>query len=210
MSPRQPSTHAISLIERFEIGDMSDYVPRPVWPGGASGLTIGIGYDLGYVSSIQIEQDWSTLPTQLVARLQSYSGITGNNAQHLATAASDIYVPFNAAKLVFENCDIPRVAVLTENTFQNTGARSADSFGALVSLVFNRGTSTTDTTPGNRLEMRQIRDAMQSSDFRLIPGLIRAMKRLWVGKGLDGLLARRDAEADLFQAGLTFPPPGET
>ena len=60
----------------------------------------------------------------------------------------------------------------------------------------------TDTSPGNRLEMRQIRDAMQAADFSPIPDLIRSMKRLWQGKGLDGLLARRDAEAALFEKGL--------
>jgi hypothetical protein len=31
------------------------------------------------------------------------------------------------------------------------------------------------------------------------------MKRLWRGKGLDGLLARRDREASLFEAGLKQP-----
>ncbi len=31
------------------------------------------------------------------------------------------------------------------------------------------------------------------------------MKRLWRGKGLDGLLARRDREAALFEAGLKRP-----
>ena len=30
--------------------------------------------------------------------------------------------------------------------------------------------------------------------------VLRAMKRLWVNKGLDGLLKRRDAEADLVES----------
>ena len=60
----------------------------------------------------------------------------------------------------------------------------------------------TDTSPGNRLEMREIRDAMQAAEFNPIPDLIRSMKRLWQGRGLDGLLARRDAEAALFEKGL--------
>jgi GH24 family phage-related lysozyme (muramidase) len=29
--------------------------------------------------------------------------------------------------------------------------------------------------------------------------LVRSMKRLWVGKGLDGLLRRRDEEAELIE-----------
>jgi GH24 family phage-related lysozyme (muramidase) len=35
-----------------------------------------------------------------------------------------------------------------------------------------------------------------------VPPEIRSMKRLWVGKGLNGLLTRRDAEAALFQRGV--------
>ncbi|MDR3525404.1 MAG: hypothetical protein P4L66_15035 [Acetobacteraceae bacterium] len=210
MMPRQPSAKSISLIERFEIGDPDDYVSHPVWPGGASGLTVGIGYDLGYSSPAQIGQDWSILPAQTIARLQFCAGKAGSNAQQLVSRVADINVPFDAARSVFEARDIPRTCMLTEGAFLNTDKISADSFGALVSLIFNRGAGMTDTTPGDRLEMRQIRDAMQSGDFAQVPGFIRAMKRLWVGRGLDGLLARRDAEADLFQAGLTSQLPGET
>jgi GH24 family phage-related lysozyme (muramidase) len=32
---------------------------------------------------------------------------------------------------------------------------------------------------------------------------LRAMKRLWKGQGLDGLLRRRDAEADMVEACIT-------
>jgi GH24 family phage-related lysozyme (muramidase) len=35
-----------------------------------------------------------------------------------------------------------------------------------------------------------------------IPAQIRSMKRLWVGKGLDGLIKRREGEAALFEEGL--------
>ena len=41
--------------------------------------------------------------------------------------------------------------------------------------------------------------------FDRIPDEFRSMKRLWRGKGLDGLLARRDREADLFEVGLKLP-----
>ena len=74
-----------------------------------------------------------------------------------------------------------------------------DAQGALVSLVFNRG-------PGmdgdRRREMRAVRDAVARKDLREIAGQIRAMKRLWEGQGLDGLLRRRDAEADLVESAI--------
>jgi hypothetical protein len=54
-------------------------------------------------------------------------------------------------------------------------------------------------------EMRAIRQHMAERRFERIPDEFRSMKRLWRGKGLDGLLARRDREASLFEAGLKQP-----
>ena len=31
---------------------------KPVWPKGQSGVTIGIGYDVGYASKPQLRADW--------------------------------------------------------------------------------------------------------------------------------------------------------
>src|ERR1043165_7773563 len=48
---------APNLIFEFEgIDQPSD------WPGGASGITIGIGYDLGYESSGDFANDWQAAP----------------------------------------------------------------------------------------------------------------------------------------------------
>jgi GH24 family phage-related lysozyme (muramidase) len=49
----------------------------------------------------------------------------------------------------------------------------------------------------SRREMRAVRDAVANGDLQEIANQLRAMKRIWEGKGLDGLLKRRDAEADL-------------
>lgn len=208
----QPSARAIALIEHFEIGDAYD--PRVSWPGGESGLTIGVGYDLGYSSPAQIAEDWAALPSGVVIRLQSYAGRTGKAAQTLLYATRDMVIPEPIGRAVFERIDIPRWSQRTADAFDCAGL-SPDSFGALVSLCFNRGTAMADTTPtDNRLEMRRIRDALAAGNPHDVPDLIRSMKRLWIGKGLDGLLARRDAEAALFQAGLivapSFVPPAPT
>jgi hypothetical protein len=51
--------------------------------------------------------------------------------------------------------------------------------------------------------MREIREAMvtaSAEDLALIPALMRSMARIW-GKG-SSLAARREGEAELFQAGL--------
>ena len=41
---------------------------------------------------------------------------------------------------------------------------------------------------------------LPNGDLQEIANQIRAMKCLWEGKGLDGLLKRRDAEADLVES----------
>jgi len=198
-----PSARAVSMIVGFEVGDAQAYIPHPIWPGGASGLTIGVGYDLGYASAAQIANDWHVLSEPVIHRLQIYAGIFGHAAAGLLPQARDIEVPYNAALGVFEGTDVPRTSKVTSDIFANCNQISADSFGALVSLVFNRGPSMIDTQPNaNRLEMRQIRDAMASAKFQEVPGFIRSMKRIWHNAGLPGLLARRDAEAQLFEEGL--------
>ncbi len=62
------------------------------------------------------------------------------------------------------------------------------------SIVYNRGSSMVGSS---REEMRKIRDLVPLKDYQGIAQQIISMKRLWEGKGLDGLLKRRDAEAAL-------------
>ncbi len=46
-------------------------------------------------------------------------------------------------------------------------------------------------------------DDFVSGNLNDIPNQFRSMKRLWVGKGLDGLIIRREDEAKLFEEGLS-------
>ena len=50
------SDKARDLIFKFE-----DLDQPGEWPGGESGVTIGIGYDLGQASRSKISADWSSL-----------------------------------------------------------------------------------------------------------------------------------------------------
>ena len=54
-------------------------------------------------------------------------------------------------------------------------------------------------TGDSRLEMRDIKLLVPKRDYRGIAEELRKMKRIWEGKGLDGLLARREAEAKLVE-----------
>ena len=49
----------------------------------------------------------------------------------------------------------------------------------------------------SRKEMKNIQDLVPKKDYAAIAKEIKNMKRLWIGKGMDGLLSRRDDEAAL-------------
>lgn len=69
-----------------------------------------------------------------------------------------------------------------------------DAQGALLSLVFNRGSSLSGST---RKEMKNIQAYVESKNLQKIADEIRSMKRLW--SNLNGLLERREVEASLVE-----------
>lgn len=174
------------------------------WPGGASGVTIGIGYDLGYVTVDQYESDWGErLGTDVRGRLKDAVGLRAVRAKNRAPDLADIRVRRAPSEEVFTQRTIPLYTVRASQAFPGFEALPADVQGALVSLVYNRGASMVDDSPEDRRrEMRAIRDAVAEDDLQEIADQLRAMKRLWVGRGLDGLLTRRDAEAALVESAI--------
>jgi GH24 family phage-related lysozyme (muramidase) len=170
------------------------------WPGGGSGITIGIGYDLGYVTVDQFESDWEPcLPADALARLKTAIGKTGTAAKNRAPQFADIIIKPGDAESVFFNRTLPLHALRTEHALPGVTGLPGDVQGALLSLMFNRGTS---MVGDRRLEMRAIRDAVPQNDLPEIARQLRNMKRLWAGKGLDGLIRRREAEARLVESCL--------
>src|SRR6185503_7631740 len=63
-SQRQLPAIATDMIVRLEVSNSARYerlYRRPIWPGGQSGVTIGIGYDLRFASEDDLNNDWSAL-----------------------------------------------------------------------------------------------------------------------------------------------------
>jgi Putative peptidoglycan binding domain len=202
-SPDIP-TRAVAFIAREEVSSRHFYdtqCARPTWPGGASGVTIGVGYDLGYQG--KFDADWSDLltPAQMDA-LRPWLGRQGTPASAGPAQLQTISIPWHAAWTVFIRRSLPGEITLTRDTFHGPVAMRPLCLGVLVSLVYNRGTSMTDSPqfPGNRKEMRDIRDAVAAGRLSDIPAALRAMKRLWP-EG-NGLRDRREREAKLFEEGL--------
>jgi hypothetical protein len=201
---------AVAFTAREEVGSRAYYdthCARPVWPQGSSGVTVGVGYDLGYQSNF--EADWAgVLLADQIGRLRACLGLKGVAAREAVNLVSDIIVPWRSAWTVFLKRSVPDHVSLTRATFSSAVPPPPLCLGALVSLVYNRGAAMEDSPdhPGNRREMRQIRDAMARGDFAVVPDLLRSMKRLWLA-GSD-LFERREHEAQLFEEGLTAAPAG--
>lgn len=198
------SQAAIDLIVMEEVSSQAAYTKLyqgPTWPGGASGVTIGIGYDCGYSTAATIQADWSDkLPAPTVKALEEVAGIHGSPASSYAHALHGVVtVPWEAAMAVFQQRDMPKWEAIVTKALPNTDKLTPDSFGALVSLAYNRGPSF--QAQGDRFtEMREIHAAMVSGQPGSIPGYFRGMERLW--PNVAGLRNRREAEARLFEKGL--------
>ncbi len=110
------------------------------WPGGGSGITLGIGYDLGFVTVQQFEQDWGPiLSADQMERLKTVIGLTGGAAEMRAPQFSDIKVTRAQGEEVFKKRTLPLHSGRTEQAFPGVDQLPPDAQGALVSLVFNRG-----------------------------------------------------------------------
>jgi len=120
-------------------------------------------------------------------------------------------VPFSSAWRVFISEVLPRYYRATENVYVSLARLPDFCRSVLVSLIFNRGAS---LTGANRKEMVAIQEILTAADK---PGLAKeqrrelltgvedqllAMKRLWAPG--SGLIARRQAEANLWRYGISL------
>jgi hypothetical protein len=206
------SDKSYELILQFEVGGGRPYYEKnlasPTWPGKDSGVTIGIGYDCGYNDPETIEKDWTAagISSGNVAKLMTVSGVKGKPAKALLPSLSGLGIPWDTAWFVFNETSVPKFIRMTLRAFPSAAEKlPADAFGALVSLVFNRGGKMEGKS---RVQMLNIRNLILSSQAgpqlqRGIATQIRAMIPIWRFTGVaKGMARRRNAEADLVVAGL--------
>ncbi len=211
-SKTQLSKLAIDTIVQLEVSDEKTYTKQYQGvevPGSFSGVTIGIGYDIGQITKDFFKEDWQGLiPDDLIDRLSAACGKIKSAAKEVAQSLEDVKITWQVAIDQFTSRTLPLYVADTETAFKNTGKLHPDSLGALVSLIYNRGTAFSGTNSNGedtRQEMRNIRDMMEQGRFNEIPDQFRAMKWIWDqdhGNYSRGLLIRRDIEADLFAHGL--------
>jgi hypothetical protein len=197
---KPPSKDALKLIYDYEVGGGENYYNKYLkmftWPGGASGPTIGIGIDCAYYSLEELRDLFTYLPVEQRQLVEKSSGRTGKKGKEYADflRSKKIEMPWHIAERIFLLTTWTKFSNLAEKTFPQLNDLCDNAYGAIVSLVFNRGSN---LVGDSRTEMRKIKELVPIKDYAGIAHKIRKMKRLWEGKDLDGLLKRRDAEADL-------------
>ena len=194
--PSSLSDAALDLITSFEGSP-----PNPEWPGGESGVTIGYGCDIG--ADPDSLSAWSgLLSSEDMAKLEAVKGITGAAAHRALASVKSIVIDKAAATTVLNSYSLPSQISKTLKAFPGSDQLPPDSFGALVSLVYNRGTSLKGET---RIEMKATHDAIAVGPSQWPEAVIQIAKmaHLWpLPPTASNLSGRRLAEASLFARGL--------
>ena len=192
-----PPEDLVQKIVFFEVGSIryyNRYLTTPLAPlNDASGMTIGVGYDLGYNTAEDIRRDWQGfIPSEDIEKLASVAGLRGDNAKRAHRSVVGVNIPYEVAFKQFMKVTLPRWIMKAYQLWPNFDNLNANQKTALVSLTFNRGTSLVGQS---RVEMKEVRDLLERGNIRPIAGLIKAMARR---SPLKGVQARRVAESELF------------
>jgi hypothetical protein len=198
-----PSQNTLKLLLEYEVGGGKEYyekfLSKFTWPGGASGPTIAIGIDCAYYKKEELAKIFYFLPSDQIKQIQGASEKTGERGKEYTKLLRSfgITVDWNKAMEIFQKLTWPKFTKLAEKTFPGLSEFHPDAYGAIVSIVFNRGTSLKGES---RKEMANIKKLVLKKDYKGIAREIRNMKRLWTGKNMEGLLKRREAEAKLIES----------
>lgn len=189
----------VALVVRWEVGSPAQYVRRyqgVICPGGASGPTVGIGFDLGHNTQAAIRAAWASSPH--VDALASGSGVVGPDACKAWRAQHHgIRTPYDDAIRTFTAHDWPRYSAMAERAYRRGWeGLTYPHQAALTSNGYNRGFSFLGS---RRTEMRHVRDTcVPGNNAPCTAGQLRASCRVWDSQPdiRKGLCARRHAEAD--------------
>ncbi len=207
------SANGVAFIAGEETGGLNYYhkVTRwPHFPGYSSGITIGVGYDLRYNSEADFRVYWKDqLSENSIEELAKDIGLRGTKERAEQLKELGIEVPFKSAWPVFTNKTLPHFHELTVSIYHSLDNLPKLCRTALVSIVFNRGTSLDGERRQEMLNIQNIlRDADDPSMHKRkrqmiladIEDEILSMQRLWDSD--SGLYRRRQAEANLWRSAL--------
>jgi GH24 family phage-related lysozyme (muramidase) len=164
------------------------------WPGGASGPTAMVGIDIGYYTEEEVDKIFKPLTDNTeLSLIRGGRGLKGISAKEYTVKLKGITFTWEEAIQTFKEFILPKFTKLTERAFPGVVELHENAQAAIVSLVFNRGTSFKGTS---RVEMLELKNIIASSkDYDKMAAQFKSMKRLW--DKTSGLVGRRDREAEL-------------
>jgi hypothetical protein len=176
---------------------------HPYWPGGVSGVTLGVGWDLGYHNTSELNRTWAGLGEDALERLDLAAGKKGRAAHALIGQLKSIVVPSGMSKKVLSESLNGYYYPFVTGHFPGLTSLPAEAQVVLISLVFNRGVSMGHEPDwrfakqvDSRWEFRELRRDVQEADLFAIYAHLGTMKRLWESSGGRGLrIRRRDEQA---------------
>jgi hypothetical protein len=176
---------------------------HPYWPGGKSGITIGVGWDLGYHTVADLRESWETLDAETLSHLQMAVGKRSAAAHAMLAGLGTATVPRSLSLRVLNASLKNYYRPLVMKLFPGTEKLPVEAQVVLISLVFNRGDAMgrdpdwlTATQLDQRWEMRKMRDDVKRVDIYAMYAHLGIMKRLWEVPNQRGLrIRRRDEQA---------------
>jgi hypothetical protein len=206
-------TNGVAFIALEETGGLAHYDTHTRWPhfpGGGSGVTIGVGYDLRSTSKEDFLGTWGKYLSDItLSELAKDIGKRGTKARVAELRQIGAEVAFKFAWPVFVETTLPLFYSKTIEIYPSLDRLSGLCRSVLVSIVLNRGKSLKGDP---RREMRTIQTILAQADEAgpdngqiklVLTGVedqIVSMKRLWSPS--SGLFKRRQAEANLWRKGL--------
>lgn len=183
------------LLINAEVTSKAYYEKRllkPMWPGGHSGITIGAGYDIGMHTVSQLQKDlFGVVPQADINKLQPACMKLGILCKKLLPI--DVTITWEQLVKLFYGTSLPEYTRMAASIFPELEELHPIEQTVMVGIVYNRGKSLKGDT---RREMKELVQAIKDDNDVLMASLIRSMKRLWRGKGLDGLIDRYEMYAD--------------
>jgi len=180
--------------------------PHPYWPGGTSGVTLGVGWDAGYHSRAELRETWAALGADALALLDGAAGKKGPEARAFMPQLRAIDVPRNLSIQVLDRSVNDDYYPLVVRLFPGLERLPAEAQVVFISVVFNRGPSmghdpdwSTAKEVDRRFEMRRMQADVRSADMFAIYAHLGTMKRLWESAGPRGLPIRRRNEQALIR-----------
>jgi GH24 family phage-related lysozyme (muramidase) len=176
-----------------------------------------MGYDLDHQNDQLLKKEWGkVLSPDALAKLSDYTPSINAKGKPVPkkkkpskaalVATQDIVIQYDDAVRVYEEKILPRYEAMANDTFPGLHALDPYTKGAIISMVYNRGSALTSkraskqANAARKKNFLKIREAVFKHDTKAIEAVLRAMKAEHTDAGTKkGLHRRRDSEADLIK-----------